>query len=552
MAPKRSHKTLTLGEKQEILNDLKSGVSGKSLAEKYGVGTSTISDIKTNRDKIMGYVCSLSVTVHPILTAIKSSRYLAKCISTPKRKRTLRNPEYAEMEAELYKWFLSQRERHANVTTNILREKALQIYAKHSNDNKFIASKGWIARFKERYGIRQLKVSGEKLSSDSTAVMPFLQKFAEKMNELSLLPSQVYNADESALFWKLLPDHTLVHVKETSAPGRKTSKERVTFLICANGDGSHKLKMMVIGKAKNPRAFKDIYIPVEYHSTKNAWMTSALFVQWFHESFVKQVRKFQKDNNLNGKALLLIDNAPSHASEAQLTSNDGEIVTMFLPPNCTPLLQPMDQNAIRLTKLYYRKSLLVHILAVEDDISNALKSINLKDAVFLLSSSWEKVQSDVIKKCWKKIFSYSTEDNSAATNQESEDDSDDDLPLDTVKERLLSVNDNQQNFTEINSLLQQISSDDHQFTESELTKWIAGDDKLLPLHSDDSVSDEEIVMNNPKVKHEEAISSFNTCIRWAEENGAELATLSTLRMMRERAIEAKQLKSRQAKITDFF
>lgn len=56
MAPKRPHKTLTLSEKQDILQKLNSGVSGKALAEKYGVGTSTISDIKKNKEKIMGYV----------------------------------------------------------------------------------------------------------------------------------------------------------------------------------------------------------------------------------------------------------------------------------------------------------------------------------------------------------------------------------------------------------------------------------------------------------------------------------------------------------------
>jgi IS30 family transposase len=51
MAPrKRNHKTLTHKEKSNILDDLKQGISGKSLAVKYGVGTSTISDIKKNSD----------------------------------------------------------------------------------------------------------------------------------------------------------------------------------------------------------------------------------------------------------------------------------------------------------------------------------------------------------------------------------------------------------------------------------------------------------------------------------------------------------------------
>lgn len=51
MAPKRSHKTLTLAEKQDILLKLDSGISGKALEQKYGVATSTISDINKNKKK---------------------------------------------------------------------------------------------------------------------------------------------------------------------------------------------------------------------------------------------------------------------------------------------------------------------------------------------------------------------------------------------------------------------------------------------------------------------------------------------------------------------
>lgn len=106
--------------------------------------------------------------------------YIASCVSTPTRKRVLRKPEYPAMENDLYKWFQLQRERHVTITSDVLREKAIQLYRQRYNDNKFIASRGWVRRFKWRRGIRQLKVVGEKLSSDSSAVQPFLRKFIEK------------------------------------------------------------------------------------------------------------------------------------------------------------------------------------------------------------------------------------------------------------------------------------------------------------------------------------------------------------------------------------
>ncbi|XP_053960459.1 jerky protein homolog-like [Anastrepha ludens] len=159
----------------------------------------------------------------------------------------------------------------------------------------------------------------------------------------------------------LLPEKTYASSLEKRAPGVKFEKQRIMFLCCSNATGSHKLKLLVIGKAKNLRCFKNFQCPTNYKSSKFAWMASAIFKQWFHESFVPQVTSFLKEKALPIKALLLIDNASSHPNEAELTTENGQISAMFMPPNVTPLIQPMDQNAIKITKLYYRNSILASI-----------------------------------------------------------------------------------------------------------------------------------------------------------------------------------------------
>lgn len=88
------------------------------------------------------------------------------------------------------------------------------------------------------------------------------------MNDLNLDPLQVYNADESGLFWRVMPNKTFVSCNEKSVPGRKVSKERVTILPCANAAGTHALKMVVIGKSNKPRAFQNIDLPVHYYGQK--------------------------------------------------------------------------------------------------------------------------------------------------------------------------------------------------------------------------------------------------------------------------------------------
>lgn len=65
---------------------------------------------------------------------------------------------------------------------------------------------------------------------------------------------------------------------------------------------------------------------------------------------------------------------------------------MFLPPNCTAILPPMDQNVIQNIKVIHRKQLLEFLLTeiqddvVEVDISAVLKTFNKRNAVFNLDA----------------------------------------------------------------------------------------------------------------------------------------------------------------------
>ena len=79
----------------------------------------------------------------------------------------------------------------------------------------------------------------------------------------------------------------------------------------------------------------------------------------FLKEFVPEVKKYLKERNLPIKALLLMDNAPCHPcpDELESPSNRG-IKHLFLPPNTTSLIQPMDQGVLECMKRRYRKELL--------------------------------------------------------------------------------------------------------------------------------------------------------------------------------------------------
>ena len=107
-----------------------------------------------------------------------------------------------------------------------------------------------------------------------------------------MTPEQVYNTDETALFWSCLPTSTLSAYTEREDVGFKVNKDRVTLLPCANAAGTHQCKLFVVGRYKKPRAFKNmVYLPVHYDASENVRMTAALFKWWFYHCFVPEVKE---------------------------------------------------------------------------------------------------------------------------------------------------------------------------------------------------------------------------------------------------------------------
>ncbi|KAL4104008.1 hypothetical protein QTP88_019321 [Uroleucon formosanum] len=212
----------------------------------------------------------------------------------------MKKSSLSDMESALFEWFKEKRIEGIPISGPMVYEKAKWFHEHLKIEETFNASQGWLFRFKTRQGIRQLDIQGESLSGDLTAATLFNDEFHSFLSKLNLSPDQVYNADESGLFWKMLPSKTLAAQSEKSAPGHKSNKERLTIMTCSNATGSHKIKLTVIGKAKKPRSFKRTemkYLPCDYYHHPKAWMN-------------------QNEKGIPKRAVLLLHNAPSHPSES--------------------------------------------------------------------------------------------------------------------------------------------------------------------------------------------------------------------------------------------
>lgn len=169
------------------------------------------------------------------------------------------------------------------------------------------------------------------------------------------------------------------------------------------------MKPVLIYHSENPRAFKTCdksKLPVVWRSNKKGWMTSKIFNEWLNGEFLKSITKLNDANNVENKVLLIVDNAPSYAL-IQIPEN---IKIVFVPPNTTPLLQPMDLGVIANFKAYYLRRVFKNLIEYVDGpaenttIIQFWKRFNIKDAVDNIVLSWNEVKGTTLNSVWKKLW----------------------------------------------------------------------------------------------------------------------------------------------------
>lgn len=377
---KRKLITLTLEQKVNLILEVEKNpnLKKKDVAAKYGIPPNTVSTILKDKQKIL-------------------SRHGSGADSSSKRAKTCAFPE---VEQALLKWFETHRSKNIPLSGVLLKEKAMD-FAHLLNVTGFNASTGWLDKFKARNKIVFRTLHGQARDVSNETCEKWIKSLPHLLQ--SYAPKDVFNLDETGLFYKCMPNKTMMYRNENCSGG-KLSKERLTILVGANANGTEKLPLMVIGKAKKPRCLKNVKsLPVEYHANRNAWMTLDLF-----ETYIRKLDS--KFFNQNRKVLLFLDNCSAHGDFANLSA----IKLEFLPANTTSKLQPADQGIIKCLKHAYRKRLVRQ--AIEEIENGVEHKINVLDAMRLISSSWEiNVSQSVIENCFKScgFFSESVSDNEA-------------------------------------------------------------------------------------------------------------------------------------------
>uniref|UniRef100_A0A8C6MJZ7 DDE-1 domain-containing protein n=1 Tax=Nothobranchius furzeri TaxID=105023 RepID=A0A8C6MJZ7_NOTFU len=341
LLPKRKRKMMTIAEKVTLLDMLNEGRSYTAVARHFGVNESTVRYIKKDEAKIR---------------------------------------------------------KTASITIS---KSAKRVNMNHKQGHPLIPPPPSETTFKKRFSLKSVSLCGKAASADTEAADIYAKEtFKNIIAEGRYKPEQVFNMDETGLFWKRMPSRTFLFKEEAKASGFKAFKDRVTLVMCGNAAGF----------LLRPGLIYRNLLPVYWMHNQKAWMTKLLASNWFHQCFIPQVSKYLAEKGLPFKILLLMDNAGGHAADL---SHEG-IQVEFLPPNTTSLIQPMDQGVIRAFKALYTKNTLEDLVACMGDAQeDEDETFNLKAywRQYTIASCLQNIQKSLqemkpatINASWKKLW----------------------------------------------------------------------------------------------------------------------------------------------------
>jgi hypothetical protein len=200
-------------------------------------------------------------------------------------------------------------------------------YALKKGFNNFKGSSGWYNKLSQKFELKNKKIFGESSSADKNAAENFINDF--KITRKNYQSENIFNLDESGLYYKMLPDRTVLY-KKVEEKGKKINKERLTILFAVSLAGE-KRKILIIGKSKKPISLRGKNITqlgLEYTHQKSSWMNSEIFkryVENWNSELVKEKRKI----------LLLMDNFAGHKIEEPTNIKFCFFTFKYYQPNTT-------------------------------------------------------------------------------------------------------------------------------------------------------------------------------------------------------------------------
>ncbi|KAI6646221.1 Tigger transposable element-derived protein 4 [Oopsacas minuta] len=126
-----------------------------------------------------------------------------------KRQRSGKDPE---VEETLNKWFKSVLDKGVGISCVIIRSKAAE-FAVRLGKPGFVATEGWLSRWKARHQIKAKRIHGEKTSANFEGVEFWVSTVLPQLLQ-EHTPENIHNADETGLYYRATLDSSLCYTYE--------------------------------------------------------------------------------------------------------------------------------------------------------------------------------------------------------------------------------------------------------------------------------------------------------------------------------------------------
>lgn len=425
VAVKKARRVINLETKLDIIRRSERGLSGAAIARALGLRDSTVRTILKNGDRIK--------------RIYNERMYPNKNIEGERKVHilTIRRPIISksvslEIENTLTAWYAKEVQNGNAISFEDFKAKALSIYKEQTKD---YLNAGLYTVNREVYDFCKKRfntvsdTSSETASADTEEINSIPTNFCEVVNDNNAYdiqtanafsesfhdiveeggysPLQIFSVGETHLFWKRLP------VKDvTSKLDVTDSIDYVTLLLGCNATGDFKLKPLLINFIENPKALKGYpkdKLPIIWKTNKKASVTQLTFSDWFTSYFCPAVEQYCIRNNLDNKALLVINSSPAYPTS--LDDLSANVKVIFLPSKAASLLQPLDETFMKTFKANYHYKVLSQALtesenAKPNDVSfeDSWKCYDIKKAIHNIMEAWSDLSPTIMNKIWRQLF----------------------------------------------------------------------------------------------------------------------------------------------------
>ena len=221
------------------------------------------------------------------------------------------------------------------------------------------AGRAWFDGFRARHPNLTIR-SAQSLSHSRAAcankdnIIDFFGKLGSVYARLNIIskPMQIFNMDKVGLSIVHKPGRVVAALGRRNVWAITSAKKgrTHTILTCVSASGFTLPPFMIYPRKRITEQLKVGALPGSaFHCSESGWVTSELFMQWFHF--------FLENIPVCRPVLLILDGHTSHVSVEviELAKVNG-VHMLCLPAHTTHILQPLDVGVFKSLKSHYYKA----------------------------------------------------------------------------------------------------------------------------------------------------------------------------------------------------